>query len=45
VPWWKKKQRCLARFTDAVTGRRSADGLGPMGGCVIRLFPKIDKGW
>jgi putative DNA primase/helicase len=45
----------LARYRDALTGeprglwRRSADGLnkpmtlGPMGGCVIRLFPQVGK--
>ena len=53
--WKKKQPCILARFTDALTGeprgiwRRSADGLnkpmtlGPMGGCMIRLFPNVGK--
>ena len=53
-PWHGKNLPCiLARFTDALTGeprgiwRRFYDEkpmtLGPMGGCVIRLFPEIGK--
>jgi hypothetical protein len=53
--WGKRQPCILARFTDALTGeprgiwRRSADGLnkpmslGPTGGCVIRLYPKVGK--
>jgi hypothetical protein len=53
-PWLGKELPCiLARFTDALTGaprgiwRRFYDEkpktLGPMSGCVIRLFPEIGK--
>jgi hypothetical protein len=53
-PWEDGTAACvLARFTDAITGeprgiwRRPIDGskpktLGPMGGCVIRLWPDED---
>jgi hypothetical protein len=53
-PWEDGTAPCvLARFTDAITGaprgiwRRPIDGskpktLGPMGGCVIRLWPDED---
>jgi Toprim domain len=51
--WKKRVPCVVARYSDAVTGelrgiwRRSIDGLnkpmtlGPMGGCVIRLWPDI----
>lgn len=53
-PWEGRTTPCVvARFTDAITGeargiwRRPIDGskpkaLGPMGGCVIRLWPDED---
>jgi Toprim domain len=54
-PWQGERLPCLlARYSDAVSGepkgiwRRPIDGLkpmtlGPMGGCVIRLWPEIGK--
>jgi putative DNA primase/helicase len=53
-PWLGKKMPCiLARYSDAVTGAprglwRRLYGekpmtLGPMSGCVIRLYPKVGK--